>query len=141
MSFRGLVSELKDEKRKELVSEYVSAIRVAKDIWEELKNKKFVNAKDSELRKCLFDKCIPHLPFLVADILAKDKCVTDKQVEYCRDLFLEGIGENDSENVLRAFIKGAGLNRWQLSRVIQRLEWKYGDSLREKRKGGNGYGS
>ena len=117
-SIRGLIKELDEKQRGEAVEELVSSIRIAKKAWDTAVANGIMSKEDTEVRRCLFDKCIAHLPFLVKDILDKEESASDKQKKYFMDL----CKNKTAEEIARLVIDNVGVEKVEMSRVIDMLK-------------------
>jgi len=117
-SVRGLINELDEKQRGEVLDEIVGSIRIAKKAWDTIISNGILSKEDTEVRQCLFDKCIGHLPFLIKDILDKDRDVTGKQKKY----FLDLCKNKTAEEVGKIVMENAGIERVGMSRVIDVLK-------------------
>jgi len=118
MSSRGLIKELDEKQRGEVVEEIVGSIRIAKKAWDTVITNGILSKEDSDVRRCLFDKCIGHLPFLIKDILDKEKGATDNQKRY----FLDLCKNKTAGEVARLVVDNVGVERVEMSRVIDVLK-------------------
>jgi len=117
-SVRGLIKELDEKQRGEVVEEIVGSIRIAKKAWDTVITNGILSKEDSDVRRCLFDKCIGHLPFLIKDILDKEKGATDNQKRY----FLDLCKNKTAGEVARLVVDNVGVERVEMSRVIDVLK-------------------
>jgi len=117
-SVRGLIKELDEKQRGEVVEEIVGSIRIAKKAWDTITTNGILSKEDSDVRRCLFDKCIGHLPFLIKDILDKEEGVTDKQKKYFMDL----CKNKTAEEVGKIVMENAGIEKVEMIRVINMLK-------------------
>ncbi|MDI6916582.1 MAG: hypothetical protein QMC80_02150 [Thermoplasmatales archaeon] len=118
MSSRGLIKELDEKQRGEVLDEIVGSIRIAKKAWDTVITNGILSKEDVEVRRCLFDKCIGHLPFLIKDILGKEKGATDNQKKY----FLDLCKNKTAEEIARLVIDNVGVERVEMIRVIDMLK-------------------
>jgi len=117
-SVRGLIKELDEKQRGEVVDEIVGSIRIAKKAWDTIISNGILSKEDTEVRQCLFDKCIGHLPFLIKDILEKDRDMTGKQKKY----FLDLCKNKTAEEIARLVIDNVDVERAEMSRIIDVLK-------------------
>ena len=117
-SVRGLIKEMDEKQRGEIVNEIVGSIRIAKKAWDTIITNGILSKDDMEVRRCLFDKCIGHLPFLIKDILDKEKGATDNQKRY----FLDLCKNKTAGEVARLVVDNVGVERVEMSRVIDVLK-------------------
>jgi len=117
-SVRGLIKELDEKQRGEVLDEIVGSIRIAKKAWDAVITNGILSKDDMEVRRCLFDKCIGHLPFLIKDILEKDRDMTGKQKKY----FLDLCKNKTAEEIARLVIDNVDVERGEMSRVIDMLK-------------------
>ena len=118
MSSRGLIKELDEKQRGEVVEEIVGSIRIAKKAWDTVITNGILSKEDSDVRRCLFDKCIGHLPFLIKDILDKEKGATDNQKKY----FLDLCKNKTAGEIARLVVDNIDVERAEMSRVIDVLK-------------------
>jgi hypothetical protein len=118
MSVRGLVKELDEKQRKEIVEELVSSIRIAKRAWDTVVTNGILSKEESEIRRCLFDKCIGHLPFLIKDVLGKEEGASEKQKKY----FLDLCKDKKAEEIAKIVMENAGIEKVEMSRIINVLK-------------------
>ena len=118
MSSRGLIKELDEKQRGEVLDEIVGSIRIAKKAWDTITTNGILSKEDSDVRRCLFDKCIGHLPFLIKDILEKDRDMTGKQKKY----FLDLCKNKTAEEIARLVIDNVDVERAEMSRIIDVLK-------------------
>jgi len=114
--------DLNREQQMEAVRELVSAMRLANTVWYEVLKQEIVNPSEIDIRRCLFDKCIGHLPFVVEALFSHSKVPhpTERQKRYCLRLCREkGL---DPKAVMGLFVENVGLSRADLSRIITILE-------------------
>ena len=117
-SVRGLIKELDEKQRGEVLDEIVGSIRIAKKAWDTIISNGILSKDDMEVRRCLFDKCIGHLPFLIKDILEKDRDMTGKQKKY----FLDLCKNKTAEEIARLVIDNVDVERAEMSRIIDVLK-------------------
>jgi len=117
-SVRGLIKELDEKQRGEVLDEIVGSIRIAKKAWDTITTNGILSKDDSDVRRCLFDKCIGHLPFLIKDILDKEKGATDNQKKY----FLDLCKNKTAEEIAKLVIDNIDVERAEMSRVIDMLK-------------------
>jgi len=117
-SVRGLIKELDEKQRGEVLDEIVGSIRIAKKAWDAVITNGILSKDDMEVRRCLFDKCIGHLPFLIKDILEKDRDMTGKQKKY----FLDLCKNKTAEEIARLVIDNVDVERAEMSRIIDVLK-------------------
>jgi len=117
-SVRGLIKELDEKQRGEVLDEIVGSIRIAKKAWDAVVTNGILGKEDGEVRRCLFDKCIGHLPFLIKDILEKDRDMTGKQKKY----FLDLCKNKTAEEIARLVIDNVDVERAEMSRIIDVLK-------------------
>ena len=117
-SVRGLIKELDEKQRGEVLDEIVGSIRIAKKAWDAVITNGILSKDDMEARRCLFDKCIGHLPFLIKDILEKDRDMTGKQKKY----FLDLCKNKTAEEIARLVIDNVDVERAEMSRIIDVLK-------------------
>ena len=117
-SVRGLIKELDEKQRGEVLDEIVGSIRIAKKAWDTITTNGILSKDDSDVRRCLFDKCIGHLPFLIKDILEKDRDMTGKQKKY----FLDLCKNKTAEEIARLVIDNVDVERAEMSRIIDVLK-------------------
>lgn len=118
MSSRGLIKELDEKQRGEIVNEIVGSIRIAKKAWDTIVTNGILNKDDAEVRRCLFDKCIGHLPFLISDLLEKGRGASDKQKKYFFDL----CKNRTAEEIAKIVMENAGIEKVEMSRIIDMLK-------------------
>ena len=118
MGSRGLIKELDEKQRGEVLDEIVGSIRIAKKAWDAVITNGILSKDDMEVRRCLFDKCIGHLPFLIKDILEKDRDMTGKQKKY----FLDLCKNKTAEEIARLVIDNVDVERAEMSRIIDVLK-------------------
>ena len=118
MSSRGLIKELDEKQRGEVLDEIVGSIRIAKKAWDTITTNGILSKDDSDVRRCLFDKCIGHLPFLIKDIPDKEKGATDNQKKY----FLDLCKNKTAEEIAKLVIDNIDVERVEMSRVIDVLK-------------------
>lgn len=118
MSSRGLIKELDEKQRKEVVEELVNSIRIAKKAWDTVVTNGILSKEDAEVRRCLFDKCIGHLPFLIKDVLGKEEGASEKQKKY----FLDLCKNKTAEEIAKLVVDHVGVEKVEMSRVIEMLK-------------------
>jgi len=117
-SVRGLIKELDEKQRGEVLDEIVGSIRIAKKAWDTIISNGILSKDDMEVRRCLFDKCIGHLPFLIKDILEKDRDMTGKQKKY----FLDLCKNKTAGEIARLVIDNVDVERAEMGRIIDVLK-------------------
>jgi hypothetical protein len=121
MSVRGLIRDLDEKQRKEIVGEIVGGIRIAKRAWDTVVTNGILSKDDGDVRRCLFDKCIGHLPFLVNDLLEngkKEEGASEKQKKY----FLDLCKDKKAEEIAKIVMENAGIEKVEMSRIINVLK-------------------